>query len=84
MLKRNRRLRQSPTIRALIGENQLSINDLILPIFVCEGTKVKESIEGMPGCFRMSLDLLKEEVNTVWSLGIKLSLIHISEPTRPY
>ena len=75
MLKRNRRLRQSPTIRALIGENQLSINDLILPLFVCEGTKVKESIEGMPGCFRMSLDLLKEEVNTVWSLGIKAVLI---------
>ena len=75
MLKRNRRLRQSPTIRALIGENQLSINDLILPLFVCEGTMVKESIEGMPGCFRMSLDLLKEEVNTVWSLGIKAVLI---------
>ena len=77
MLKRNRRLRQSPTIRALIGENQLSINDLILPLFVCEGTKVKESIDGMPGCFRMSLDLLKEEVKTIWSLGIKAVLIFV-------
>ena len=77
MLKRNRRLRQSPTIRALIGENQLSINDLILPLFVCEGTNRKESIDGMPGCFRMSLDLLKEEVNTVWSLGIKAVLIFV-------
>ena len=77
MIKRNRRLRQSPTIRALIGENQLSINDLILPLFICEGTKVKESIDGMPGCFRMSLDLLKEEVNTVWSLGIKAVLIFV-------
>ena len=77
MLKRNRRLRQSPTIRALVSENQLSTNDLILPLFVCEGTKVKESIEGMPGCFRMSLDLLIEEVKTIWSMGIKAVLIFV-------
>ena len=77
MLKRNRRLRQSPSIRALVSENQLSINDLMLPLFVCEGTKVKESIDGMPGCFRMSLDLLKEEVSTGWSIGIKAVLIFV-------
>ena len=77
MLKRNRRLRQSPSIRALVSENQLSINDLMLPLFVCEGTQVKESIDAMPGCFRMSLDLLKEEVKTVWSLGIKAVLIFV-------
>ena len=77
MLKRNRRLRQSPTIRALVSENQLSTNDLMLPLFVCEGTKVKESIEGMPGCFRMSLDLLIEEVKTIWRMGIKAVLIFV-------
>ena len=77
MLKRNRRLRQSPSIRALVSENQLSINDLMLPLFVCEGTQVKESIDAMPGCFRMSLDLLKEEVKTIWSLGIKAVLIFV-------
>ena len=77
MLKRNRRLRQSPSIRALVSENQLSINDLMLPLFVCEGTQVKESIDAMPGCFSMSLDLLKEEVKTIWSLGIKAVLIFV-------
>ena len=77
MLKRNRRLRQSPSIRALVSENQLSINDLMLPLFVCQGTQVKESIDAMPGCFRMSLDLLKEEVKTIWSLGIKAVLIFV-------
>ena len=77
MLKRNRRLRQSPTIRAMVSENQLSINDLMLPLFVCEGTQVKESIDAMPGCFRMSLDLLEEEVKTIWSLGIKAVLIFV-------
>ena len=77
MLKRNRRLRQSPSIRALVSENQLSINDLMLPLFVCEGTQMKESIDAMPGCFRMSLDLLKEEVKNIWSLGIKAVLIFV-------
>jgi porphobilinogen synthase len=72
--QRNRRLRQSPAIRALIRENQLSVNDLMLPLFVCEGVHVKEPINAMPGCFRMSLDLLKEEVKTIWGLGIKAYL----------
>jgi porphobilinogen synthase len=75
--QRNRRLRQSPAIRALISENQLSVNDLMLPLFICEGVHVKEPINAMPGCFRVSLDLLKEEVKTIWSLGIKAVLIFV-------
>jgi porphobilinogen synthase len=75
--QRNRRLRQSPAIRALVRENQLSVNDLMLPLFICEGTHVKEPINAMPGCFRMSLDLLKEEVKTIWGLGIKAVLIFV-------
>lgn len=75
--QRNRRLRQSPAIRALVRENQLSVNDLMLPLFVCEGIHVKEPINAMPGCFRMSLDLLKEEVKTIWGLGIKAVLIFV-------
>jgi len=75
--QRNRRLRQSPAIRALVSENQLSVNDLMLPLFVCEGIHVKEPINAMPGCFRMSLDLLKEEVKTIWGLGIKAVLIFV-------
>ena len=75
--QRNRRLRQSPAIRALVSENQLSVNDLMLPLFVCEGTHVKEPVNAMPGCFRMSLDLLKEEVKTIWGLGIKAVLIFV-------
>ena len=75
--QRNRRLRQSSAIRALVSENQLSVNDLMLPLFVCEGIHVKEPINAMPGCFRMSLDLLKEEVKTIWGLGIKAVLIFV-------
>jgi porphobilinogen synthase len=49
----------------------------MLPLFVCEGVHVKEPINAMPGCFRMSLDLLKEEVKTIWGLGIKAVLIFV-------
>jgi porphobilinogen synthase len=80
--QRNRRLRQSSVIRALVSENRLSVNDLMLPLFVCEGTHVKESIDAMPGCFRMSLDLLKEEVKTLWGLGIKAVLIFVKVPNN--
>jgi porphobilinogen synthase len=54
----------------------------MLPLFVCEGTHVKESIDAMPGCFRMSLDLLKEEVKTLWGLGIKAVLIFVKVPNN--
>ena len=75
--QRNRRLRQSRAIRALVSENQLSVNDLMLPLFVTEGKQVKESIQAMPGIYRMSLDLLKEEVNIAWSIGIKAVLVFV-------
>ena len=75
--QRNRRLRQSRAIRALVSENQLSVNELMLPLFVTEGKQVKESIQAMPGIYRMSLDLLKEEVNIAWSIGIKAVLVFV-------
>tara|TARA_B100001029_G_scaffold170619_1_gene166611 strand:+ start:10653 stop:11639 length:987 start_codon:yes stop_codon:yes gene_type:complete len=75
--QRNRRLRQSRAIRALVSENQLTVNDLMLPLFVTEGKQVKESIQAMPGIYRMSLDLLKEEVKIAWSMGIKAVLVFV-------
>ncbi|MDA9244676.1 porphobilinogen synthase, partial [Flavobacteriaceae bacterium] len=52
-LKRNRRLRTTATIRTLVQENHLSLDDLIVPIFVVEGAKVKEEIPSMPDYYRM-------------------------------
>jgi porphobilinogen synthase len=75
--QRNRRLRQSTALRQLVGENQLTVNDLMLPLFVAEGTSQKTPIKSMPGCFRLSLDLLLEEVRTVWDLGIKAVLLFV-------
>ena len=79
-LKRNRRLRTTKTIRSLVQENNLSLNDLIVPLFVVEGTKVKEEIPSMPDYYRMSLDVLVEEVNELWGLGLKSVLLFVKVP----
>ena len=75
--QRNRRLRQSHAIRRLVSENQLTCNDLMLPLFIAEGTNVKEPIEAMPGCFRLSLDLLQKELKDIADLGIKAVLLFV-------
>ena len=55
---RLRRVRNSPWMRKLVSENNLSINDLILPIFVRDGKNKVESIKSMPGVNRYSVDKL--------------------------
>ena len=79
-LKRNRRLRTTATIRTLVQENHLSLDDLIVPIFVVEGAKVKEEIPSMPDYYRMSLDILVEEINELWHLGLKSVLLFVKVP----
>jgi len=75
--QRNRRLRKSPAIRQLVSESQLTVNDMMLPLFVTEGSQVKEPISAMPGCYRLSLDLLQEEVKSVSDMGIKALLLFV-------
>ena len=58
-----RRVRNSDWIRRLISENDLSINDLILPIFVREGKGKVEPIKSMPGVNRYSVDRLDVIMN---------------------
>ena len=55
---RLRRVRNSDWVRRLISENNLSANDLILPIFLTEGKNEKQKIKTMPGVYRYSLDKL--------------------------
>lgn len=74
---RNRRLRKSQTIRDLVRETQLSTDDFVLPIFVMEGKGKKEAISAMPGIYRYSLDLLKEEIKEIYRLGIKAVNIYV-------
>ena len=53
---RLRRNRKTDWSRRLVQENNLSANDLILPIFIIEGKNKKESIKSMPGIYRYSVD----------------------------
>ncbi len=75
--KRNRILRQSPTIRALVAETALSPNDFIVPLFIDEGENVKTEIASMPGYYRNSLDVTVKETKDLWSMGLKSVLLFI-------
>jgi porphobilinogen synthase len=68
--RRLRRLRKHDFSRRLVQENQLTVNDLIYPMFVIEGTNRRETIPSMPGIERLSLDLLAIEVQELAALGI--------------
>ncbi|KPH62966.1 delta-aminolevulinic acid dehydratase [Pseudoalteromonas porphyrae] len=67
---RMRRMRRSDFSRRLMAENQLSVNDLIYPVFVLEGENRREAIESMPGIERLSIDLLLDEAKELVELGI--------------
>lgn len=68
--QRPRRLRRTEPIRCLVRETSLSVDDLIYPMFVMDGTGIREPIETMPGQCRWSVDLLVEECKLLWNLGI--------------
>ncbi len=67
---RPRRLRENPVLRRMVQETRLSVDQLIYPLFVCEGEGVKEEISSMPGQFRFSVDTLLEELQLVRELSI--------------
>ena len=79
-IQRNRRLRSSASLRALVQEFSLSPSDFIVPLFVIEGNQTKEEIPSMPGYFRMSTDLLSKQVKNLWSLGLKSVLLFVKVP----
>jgi porphobilinogen synthase len=72
---RHRRLRSSAAMRSLVRENHVRVEDLIYPIFVVEGSNVKEEIPSMPGVYHFSLDRLNEEIDEVAALGIQSVLV---------
>ena len=72
---RLRRLRQTEMLRALVRENRLETGDLIYPIFVEEGSGIKQEIASMPGVFHLSVDQLPLEVEEVAKLGIPAVLL---------
>jgi porphobilinogen synthase len=77
MIKRPRILRVSSSIRSMVAETVLTPSDFIAPLFVAEGNSVREEISSMPGYYRVSLDILKNEVKELYKLGIKSVLVFI-------
>lgn len=75
MRKRPRRLRSSAGIRAMVREHCLHADDLVYPLFVCSGKKVKEPVASMPGVFHYSVDQLGPVVDEVEGLGIPAVLL---------
>lgn len=75
--RRNRILRQSPAVRAMVAETILRPSDFIAPLFITEGTNVREEISSMQNYYRMSIDNTAKEVKELWSLGIRSVLLFI-------
>ncbi|GAO41789.1 porphobilinogen synthase [Flavihumibacter petaseus] len=78
--KRNRILRQSPAIRAMVAETILRPEQFIAPLFIDEGKGLKTEIASMPGYYRNSLDHTVTEVKELWQMGIKSVLLFIKCP----
>lgn len=68
---RMRRNRLNSWLREIISDVNLSPNDLILPIFICEGLNLREKISSMPGVCRLSIDQAIIEITLAHTLGIK-------------
>ncbi len=67
---RMRRMRGNKNLRRLVRETSLSVNDLIMPLFVCSGKEIKKEISSMPGNYHMSIDTLVKECKDIRDLGI--------------
>ena len=67
---RMRRLRRTPTLRRMVRQTKLSVDDLIAPLFVRPGSGIEQPVESMPGVAQMSVDRVVTEARLIESLGI--------------
>lgn len=74
-MDRTRRLRKNAALRSMVQEEHVRVDELIYPIFVIEGEKIKNPVDSMPGIFQYSLDCVKEEIERVAAAGIKAVLL---------
>jgi len=74
-VSRLRRLRRTAGLRALVRESRLSVDDLVLPLFVLDGRGRREEIASMPGIFRESVDLVGERVEAAVEAGLRAVIL---------
>ena len=78
---RLRRIRQVPWLRRLVAESALSIDDLIWPVFVCDGAARCDPIDSMPDVARLSIDLMLEQVAQAVELGVPaVAVFPVTDP----
>lgn len=73
--KRLRRMRYNTILRNMVSETKISVDDLILPLFVCPGNNVRKPISSMPGNYQLSIDFLVEECKKTLAAGVKAVLL---------
>jgi len=78
---RLRRPRASDWSRRMMRETTLTVDDLILPMFIIVGSNERETVASMPGVERLSVDLLVEEVKEIAALGIPAIALFPSTPS---
>src|SRR5262245_44761271 len=81
-VERPRRLRRTETMRALVRETDLSAGDLIAPLFVCQGKRVRQEIASLPGQFNLSVDEAVAETQEVASLGVPAIILFGIPPAK--
>jgi porphobilinogen synthase len=72
---RLRRLRRSDTLRALVRETRLSLDDVVMPLFACPGEGVARPVVGLDGIAQRSVDELVREASELASLGVRAVLL---------
>jgi porphobilinogen synthase len=72
---RPRRLRRNETLRRMVRETSLSVDDFIYPMFAVPGSGVRDPVGSMPGVFHLSVDQLTQEAREVKELGIPAILL---------
>src|SRR5262249_2363123 len=72
---RLRRLRRTPVLRRLVRETRVSVDDLVLPLFVCPGEGVANPVKSMPGVFQESVDHLLATCRAAFAEGLRAVLL---------
>jgi porphobilinogen synthase len=75
LTRRLRRLRRTPALRGLVRETALSAEHFILPLFVCEGSRVRRPVSSMPGVSQLSVDEAATDAVAAWADGVPAVLL---------
>ncbi len=82
MYKRPRRNRRSSAIRGMVRETRLDLDNLIYPLFLAEGSGIREEISSLPGNFRFSADELLRELEECQQLGLRNFILFPAIPEK--